>query len=427
MNRHTRDAREHGLSSGPVKPPGGGDSESGSFDRDARTVLQRVQRSIRDMISPTLGKFDVRAADLVEVFSLDNRLAWRIVKVLNAKSPLSAAKYLPGERGLGLLLQGAERAHASASSMRAVREAFEQLDTFVSRQAGDRRSFTMMVSGHTVDEGEDSGLEHRRGAFEHSGFIWGVQAKVQIHSYIIRPSEDGQHLDFGIVRGFIDLRRVRPRVPWRISRFCSIDETGKVRSEFEREPLDEGCAPGDIPLLRRFCSQPLPLVRRQTGSHGIVEFVLAESDVGNEQAVTCITGELIRRAEPAYPTPEYQGLGTFVTLRTPCQLAIMDVFLDRRFFGLVDPTLLFVNNLFESNLSPHTSDLDRLPCPCRIERLSDGVIPAIREFSRYEDMMDQCFSRLGQDKSFFSCYRARLAYPPVPTTLVADFPLPPRA
>lgn len=406
-------------------------SESGrpaaSFERDARAAMERFRAAAREVVVAVLGTAHVRAADLAGGLGLDNRLAWKLVKILSAEDVLAAAKYLPGERGVGLFLDGATQRGAPEDAVRHARRAFDGIEEIVREQAGNRRSFNMMVAGHAPDAPGGAGLEHRKGAFEHNGYIWGVQARVQIHSYVIQPSGDGENLDIAVVRGFAGLRRVRPQVPWRISRFYSIDEAGRVRGAFEREPLDPACGKDEAPLLRRFCSKPLPAVRRQVGQSGIVDHVLADSDVGNAGSVTCLTGEVLRRAEPCHPVPELPELGTIAPLRTPCEALVMDVFLHRGFFGVVVPRLRLLSDLFNETLGAHYTDADRLPAECGVERLSDGPhTPPIREFRDYADVIAFSFDRLGWERDRFSCYRVRLPYPPIPASLIVDFPLPAR-
>lgn len=409
------------------RPPTHTADRGATFESEVRAALERFRTAARELVVPALGKHDVRAADLVEAFGIDNRLAWKFVKILTADDLLAAVKYLPGERGVGLFLRAAEAREAGLPAIEAARAAFASFEEFVRQEAGDRRSFNMMVTGHAAAPDEAGAAEHRRGAFEHNGYVFGVQARVQIHTYLIQPHRDGGHLDIAVIRGFVGLRRVRPNVPWRISRFYSIDQRGRVRGDFEREPLDTGCGPDGVPLLSRFCSRPTPQVRRRQGPHGITDYVLAESDVGNALSVTCLTGEVMRRAEPCHSTPEYPDLGTIVPLRTPCELVVMDVFLNRGFFGEVTPALRLLNDLFNESLGSTYIEGDALPCPAESERMSAGArIPRIREFPDYAPAVLHSFERLGWDPVAFDCYRVRLPFPPVPASLIADFPLPPR-
>ncbi|MGD8453379.1 MAG: hypothetical protein PVJ57_16325 [Phycisphaerae bacterium] len=397
------------------------------FEAKAREVLSRVRAALAEVIASLVGHHDVRAADLVQSIGVDSRLAWKFVKVLEPRDPLRAMKYVPGERGIRLFLRAAARGKAPRPAVDEARRAFADLQAFMQSEAGSRKLFDMIVNGHTRAADIDVGLEQRKTAYEANSYIWGVQARMQVHTYLIQPSGDGETIDAAVIRGFVDLRRVRPQVPWRISRFYTIDDAGEVRGEFPREPIDPGAAQLDVPLVTGFCSQPLPTVRRCVGPFGIIDNVLAESGVSKAQSVTCLTGEVIRRAEPCYPDERHGGLGTKAPLRTPAKLVVMDVFLNRELFGEISPGLRLASDMFTENLGTHYTEADLLPIAARVERLSCRPdVPPIREMGRYRELISYCCERLGWKTADFDCYRVRLAFPPVPAALLVDVPLPTR-
>ena len=294
--------------------------------------------------------------------------------------------------GVKLFLSAAARKPGVAQAVEAAKAAFQEFDALVRREAGDRRSFDMMAANHEKSGGGSLDLEHCKGAFTHNSYIWGVQARAQVHTYLIRPSDDGEHVDAAIVRGFVGLRRVRPHIPWRISRFFTVDDTGHVRSSFAREPIDRETG-GDVPLLRGFCSRPTPRVRRIIGQEGVIDDVLEESDVGNTRSVTCLTGELIRKAEPCYPDERHANLGVKTPIRTPCEAVVMDLFLDRQHFGGLSPALTLVSDVFAERLGMVYTKADVLPTASQVETLGSGADAApVPEMPRYADMMRHCFA-----------------------------------
>ena len=137
----------------PLSPP---------FELQAREILAQVRTAIRGLVVPLVGKSDVRVSDLVQTFTLDTRLAWKLVKVLTATDGLRAVKYLPGQRGVRLFLRSAARLKAPAPSIKSVQTAFDTLQAFIEQEAGDRYSFDMIAAGHATETEDDPGLEHRR-------------------------------------------------------------------------------------------------------------------------------------------------------------------------------------------------------------------------------------------------------------------------
>ena len=155
--------------------------------------------------------------------------------------------------------------------------------------------------------------------------------------------------------------------------------------------------------------------------------MLAETDVGNSQAVTCLTGEVIRRVEPCYPDERHRCLGTKMPLRTPCEVAVMDVFLRRDFFGPVEQEIRLASDMFKETMAVMYSELDELPIHERVAFLGSGVLNVqIREMPNYPEVIEHAFTRLGWQSEEFDCYRLQMQYPPIPTALIVDSPLPPR-
>ena len=404
-------------------------TSSQSFEDRTNAVMQRVRGALGELITRVTRSPRARAHDLVETLTIDSRLAWKFVKIVEEKNALGAVRYIPGPRGIKLFLKAAAKRPGIASAVESARDAFGVFDELVRHEAGDRRSFEMMVTGHIGSAGAAAEIEHRKGAFQHGSYIWGTQARVQIHTFIIQPSGDGEHLDAAILRGFVDLRRIRPHIPWRISRFYTINDLGQVQTQFAREPLDpvDGPVEDAVPLLRDFCTTPVPDVRRIRGSAGVVEDVLAESDVGNSQAVTCLTGEIIRRVEPCYASDEHRFLGMRMPMRTPCEVAVMDIFLKRDFFGRPKSSVRLFSDLFKESMGVLYSEPDELPTHEDIAFLGAGVLNVqIREMPKYTEIVEHAFDRLGWRSDTFDCYRLQMQYPPIPTALSVDNPLPPR-
>lgn len=403
-----------------------------SFRTRADEILRRVQTAVGNVIVPLVGSRSVRSADLVESLGLDTRLAWKLTKVMDLPDPIESARYVPGPRGVKLFLQAAARRKAPEPALQEAHKAFTSLQRLIDTEAGDRRSFDMMIAGYTDNAAAgqvDAGLEHRRGAFEHNGFIWGVQARAQLRTSIVGPAKDGVHIDAAVLSGFIDLRRIRPQTPWRISRFFTVDDAGHIAGTFDREPIDPAAAESanGLPLLREFCSKPLPEVYRTTGPQGVVDYRLAGNEVGNSTSITCITGEIIRQAEPLYPDESHKELCVHTALRTPCEAVIVDVMVDRTIFKSSTPRAELVSDLFNDGLARQYSELDRLPFLGQVEALGacEPVAP-VREMDTYQAMIAASFQRLGWDARNFDLYRIYLRYPPIAAAVMIWLPLPER-
>jgi hypothetical protein len=288
-----------------------------------------------------------------------------------------------------------------------------------------------MLSAHLGEARGQADLAQRRSAFRPLSYHCGVQARAYLSTFILNASDDPAMFDAATVRGFIKLRWIRPNAPWRLSRMCTVDSTGAVQSAFTREPLEPdpsaAASPFQLPLMRQFCSQPLPTYRLVDSSNSHFPYALAEGEVGNAGAMTCILGEVVRRAAVRYQDEKNPDNGLLVHLRTPCELAIVDLLAHRDLFPGIDPQVELFSDLFADGFNALHQDCDRLPVYEQVERLS-AAAGAVRipEVPRYHEMLDYAFGRLGWKREEFGLFRVRMKYPVVPSSLRLYHGLPKR-
>lgn len=402
----------------------------GPFENEAGKSIVDLKCALGRLVDSLPGARVSRPSELASLLMLDTMLSWKIWKVITEPDPFVAALYVPGASGVRQFLRAARKHKAGDDTLIAARQAYEAFQNLIRTHAGDRKSFDMLLAGHATADRARVDLEHRRGAFRHLSYLWGVQAKAHIYSLLLRPSASAAgYFDVAAVRGFIDLRRIRPNVPWRIARCYTVDDAGALRTEFVREPLDPGTDStiegSELPLLRAFCSQPLPECRRVSGLHGEVEYQLVEGKVGNTGLLTCITGEVIRAAEPCHRDEAHQDLVLQAYVRTPCEVLLFDMLIDRRLFGDFHPELRAYSALFLGDLNAKPAECDRLPIHEKIEPLGSGISGLhATEAPRYADMIGYALRRLDWSPDDFDAYRIRMEYPPTPISVRVYHPLP---
>ena len=392
------------------------------FDVEAERRIRELKQSLGRVIESLPGQRVGRPSELGNTLVLDTMLAWKIWKVVHGADPFEAARYMPGASGMRQFLRAAKKQHADADAVKVAQEAYDIYQKLIRAHAGDRKSFDMMLAGHVTKDRARADIEHRRGAFQHLSYIWGVQARAQIHTLLLCNSETPGYFDTAAIRGFYDLRRIRPKVPWRIARCFTVDDAGRMQTTFVREPLDP--APlnknelSDLPLMREFCSQPLPECQRVQGPQGQIVYQLAEGAVGNAGLLTCLTGEVIRATEPRFRDGVHENLVLQASTRTPCELMQFDVLVDQRMFERYEPTLDVFSALFLRELNARPMECDRLPVHETIDFLGSGLgVVRAAGIPRYEEMIASVFSRLGWNADGFDVYRLRMEYPPIPATV----------
>jgi hypothetical protein len=401
----------------------------GSFAEQAQRILGNLKIALSRVVDSIPGAAISRPTELARALALDNGLAWKISKIIDGKDLFSSAKYIPGSPGLNKFLKAASKHKVPKDQVTQAGRACEAFFEFVRAQAGNRKSFDLMVAGCVQEDRALPDVEHRKGAFLHGSYLWGVSARVHLHTCILKASEKPGFLDAATVRGFVDLSWIRQNVPWRISRMYTRDDAGEERTTFDREPISpppKGAGnESDLPLFWEFCSHPLPKLRRVTDPRGAITYELVESSVGRGGSLTCIHAERIRGVEPRYRDDRHRDLVICVQPRTPSEVLITDLIVHRDLFGPLSPRLEMLSDLFGDALQIEPFECDRIQMSETLEHLGAGVeILRVPEIPRYQEMIGRAFDRLGWESSDFEVYRLRIPYPLIPTCIFIRQELP---
>lgn len=401
-----------------------------TFADEARRVLLRVRAAFAQVVDSLPG--DIRRPnELSKALKLDNKFAWKIIKVSHQADLFQLARHVPGGPGVELFLQAASRKRVSGTRLGAVRAAIDELDEFIMQHAGSRATLEKMLLSFSADGRSGLDIAQRKAAFEANSYLWGVQARTQVFIDFFHPSEDDGRLDLVAIRGFVDLRRIRPGVPWTISRVKMADDSARVIPGAQRQPLDP--VPADpalnpeVPLLRDFSTNPLPKLRRVPVSEGFVEYELAPGDVGNTGGVTCLSAEIVPSAVSYRRSDTNRWACALTQARTPCEAVVVGWFIHESLFGPIRPELEVYSELrggpFVSPLD--NRERDRLPCQETVEYLGKGaaVVPT-QYIPNFTTMIEHVFARTGWNADEYDVYRAEIPYPVVPSSILVKHPLP---
>lgn len=269
--------------------------------------------------------------------------------------------------------------------------------------------------------------DERRELFRAGAVVWGVRAQAQVLALILRPSEsvDGM-LDVVQVGGLVGLERLRPDLPWIVRRFRVSDDTERQGRTVRRTPLDPAAVtPGGMPLIPRFCSHPVPELRRFEGEDGWAFDELLPGPVGRNGQVTCISGELYSAAVP-FRWSEQNSTATYrLIVRTPVQHVLFDLYLHQSLSHWTDATMR-IDSLLEDRPRPAASADRAAPIVPPSSTLELGAPPRVPS-TRYADhgglvrwAIDQ--AGWGGIESFRG-YRAELEYPPPPCEVTLACPI----
>lgn len=397
-----------------------------SFEREAAAALGSLQRSFSAALNAVVP-WPWKAPFLARVLGLDRTLAWKLHRLVHEPTPTAAARFLPGAAGVSIVLDACAARGAPHDLVESAREAAEAYRLLVERHAGDRASAELMLSGLADEDACEGTL--RRAAFRAASFVTGLQARTQLLSCIVARGVEPGTLDVAMVKALIDLRRLRAGAPFVVVRPKATDDRGGGAADFRWEPVDppsEGVPRGLSPLVD-FCSRPMPRFLRAREEAGTIEDELEPGPIGNAGAITWITADRLRAVSPAVARPDHERAEHAIRLRTPCEVAVLDVFAEVGVFT-DDPAEVGVysEHRGEQFRRPAERERYRVPVRVRAEELGHGPgAAATPDVPRYPAMAEHVLACMGWSGRRFELQRVRVEFPFTPTAVVLSRRLPP--
>jgi hypothetical protein len=392
---------------------------------DARGVHKRVRRAWGQLLRAIPQGSIQRANQLSTALKLSPKLGWQVWRFANAESAHELIEHLPGEQGLAIALGAAAKAGVPARVVQRAKSSLRSVHELIRQHAGDRASLSMMLSGAGGEARARSDEEHRRLAFLGLSYLWGVQARTYLHLSILHPGRNDQVVDSAAIRGVIDLRRLRPDLPWIIARTGCRPRDHKEDGRY-REPMTAPSTdPTRAPIIEEFCSSPTPAVRAIPVTETLMDLELAPGRVGDAGSVTCIVGEVARNL-PRYRTaPDSCGRLTPV-LFTPSERFLMDVIVHQRAIERFPLRVGVYGDPRGEGLSEF-KERNRLPIQLIAQPLGRGIdVIDVPHIPGYRELVLRAHELLGWRAEDFETYRIELTYPPCPCGVSVEFDLPER-
>jgi hypothetical protein len=403
------------------------EAASDRFSSDTIEAVTRVREACARIIETKCPESKAVTA-VSDAFGIHRKLAWQVVKVAYADDPFVATRHMPPSKSMQLWLQSAQGAGIENDLIDHAREAFERLELVIKTHAGSRAEFEMLIE--SVGEASDTQTEEkwRQHSFLGNSFTLGVQCRVLMSLNVLLPSRDRKdYFHSAQIRGLIGYRQTRPDVRWVVNQSVLIDDDQQDAGGVSREPLDpEGAQrSGGVPIISEFCSDPTPPMRRIKVDHGMMQDELLSGEVGLTGQRTLVTGEMLRNVAPTYATSAGRRAHFGVAVRIPTEMLHFDLFVYKGLFGEVEREL----RVFSELVSGITFDeLDAIRVSDEIRKLGRGVsLAQAPDIAGYPDIARSIFGRLDADPADFELYRIRMAYPPMPATVVYRHPMLPKS
>lgn len=393
-----------------------------SFEADLRATLSEVRESLALTIEAA-GPKSASVSAIAEAFGVHRKLAWQVSRVVYGADPFEAARHVPTGRALEPWLRAVDDLGAESAAV-AVRDAAERFEAMLARHAATRAELEMLLDSCAARGGIDDGARWRQQAFQGNSFTWGAHCRLLAALCVLLPSDDRPcHFHAVQARGLIGFRQTRRGVRWVVNESVVADDAARVAHGLERRPLDPDAAArhSGTPVLPEFCSDPLPVLERRSGPEGIVRDEFAPGELGQRGERSVVTAEIVRNIGPVHATRGDRVAHFGTAVRTPAEMLHFDLFVRAGLFGTVEREV----RVFSDLASPVAfGDEDRLSVPAELVSMGRGLGAAqCREMPSYPRLARAVFDMLGANSEDYDLFRVRLAYPPMPATVMIRHPL----
>ncbi|GJM18211.1 MAG: hypothetical protein DHS20C14_04240 [Phycisphaeraceae bacterium] len=391
---------------------------AGTFEAEAVDAIAAVRDAFARIIELKCPG-PKAVTGLCDAFGIHRKLAWQVSKVAYTEDPFAAARHMPSDKSLSAWLEAARAVGVPASLIDAARLAGERFEQIALAHASSRVELDMLLESCGASRDVDADAKWRQQSFVGNSYTWGAHCRVLLAMSVLTPSEDRERF-FSIVqvRGLIGYRQTRPGVRWLVNQSVVLDDEARQTTGLVRTALDPRAAVGrdGVPVMPAFCSDPVPELTRRVGADGMVNDEFVSGPVGQTGERTLITGEMVHNIGAVHAT-EHDKVAHFGTaVRIPAEMLHYDMFVRAGMFGDVEREL----RVFSDIASPVAFDeADALPVPEGIARLGRGVsLAQTPDVPGYADLAASVFGAIGRDPADYELYRIRMAYPPMPTTVM---------
>lgn len=362
-----------------------------------------------------------------DAFGIHRKLAWQLIKVAYAEDPFIAAKHMPTSKSAKVWIKAAQKSGIHKELVDLIRDADTRFQTLIDTHATSKSEFEILIESCSQSHDAQSEERWRQLAYEGNSFTFGARCKVLLAMCVLMPSDDREDFFHSVqIRGLMGFRQTRPDVRWVINQSVAVDDDAKHESAMQRVAIDpdEALAHNGVPVLREFCSDPMPALMRSKTHDGMMQDEFLSSHVGLMGERTLVTGEVLRNIAPTHAMPNDKVAHFGSIVRTPSEMLHFDLFVKAGLFGKVERELRVFSDIASSIAF---ADSDALNVSDQITKLGRGVsLAQAPDLPGYQSLARDVFGRLGIDPNEYELFRIRMPYPPIPTTVMFKHELLPK-
>ncbi len=305
-------------------------AESAGFKAELVRSLEPLRESLaqllRELGSPSTARV------LQNLLGIPYVGCWQVFRIVRANDPLTEARNAPSPGMLKGLLFAARANGAQDETATAVAKAAENFHDFVTRHAGDRSTFNLMVAEASESgQAETVVLQRRQAAYRAMSQLWGVQTDLQCITTLLGPpasdSDPYSKVVLSLQRG---VRRLRADAQLTIIGF-NPNMPGQSPANAAVPLVAEAAAQFGMPILPQFSTSPLPTKIEQVDlPTGFRLFNMVGGDVGRKSSVEFAVGAQMTDIPAEFDSagrPIYNN--GFIVNRKPIALLVMDLLVHR--------------------------------------------------------------------------------------------------
>jgi hypothetical protein len=387
---------------------------------------QRLIDSFVLLLTPIVGS-EPKPNDIGDALALDRTQSWRVHRILTASDPLTALHESPAPKGLGAIIDAAERAGGDGQALQAARRAAAAFAAVIHEFPDGRAGLDAALSGR-VPKALDAAIKSaRKGVSAGMSQLLGLRAAVRYVGGIITPSPDlATTADVIAVAGYKDLRRLRmgpsPIV------FSGRTYTQSPRAGDPALLTIDGKTDPDprLRMLEPYCSIPADALQLER-SDDELRLTLAPDMPSVNEVVTLFFAQRIARSLARHRMEGRECEIVHHAPVLPSDVNVFDTFIHKDLFPKASPPKVTVERFGFNPVVQSRKPDDRAYRVDDIETLSvlgHGLRQApLRAIPNLTEIMTFVFGQAGLDPDDYRLYRTSVEYLPPGFAVVVWLPL----
>ena len=388
--------------------------------------LQRAIETILNSPQESVGS----ATELARTFKIEQTLAWRVWRLVQASSGEEAASYVFGSGSLRAFLTAAGKHGVPAPVLDAVRKHYHEYREFIDQFAGDDATLKLML-GPLRDDRDGAALAENQTLFDASRIRIGCQASSQIHCCFMFREPGETHASLDVIDAVTDLWWLRPDGCAVLAAHYLIQTRDHERGttvphevtpmdlEAEQEQRDDGHSV-EMPLLHEFCTGDSTLLKQN--SIGDTNTLTAHArSIGRSDASTICNGRRLNAVFPPLTVDPHSAIAK--SIYVPSELLLIDLYVAA---DLVDEGYVFRPLVTDPIFWPGPAtiwtprlDLEAMGGTFQTIEPTD-LIDNPTKMARYRELVAWSLERIGRPREDFYCFRLRLPMPPIGMTITLE-------